>query len=104
MGSCCGSAVLNPKSIHEDMGLIPGPSQWVRGSHIATSHCVPCSVGHTHGMDQALLWLWCRSAAAAPIQLLAWEPPYAAGVVLEKRKKTSKAQIYLLLMGKYKDT
>ena len=27
-----------------------------------------------------LLWLWCRLAARAPIQPLAWEPPYAAGV------------------------
>ena len=26
-------------------------------------------------------------AASAPIEPLAWEPPYAAGAVLEKRKK-----------------
>ena len=32
---------------------------------------------------------WCRLAAAAPISLLAWEPPYAAGVAL-KKKKTNK--------------
>ena len=25
-----GSAVVNPISIHEDMGLIPGPIQWVK--------------------------------------------------------------------------
>ena len=37
--------------------------------------------------DPALLWLWCRLAATAPIQPLAWEPPYAAGVALEKIKK-----------------
>ena len=34
-----------------------------------------------------LQWLWHMPAAAAPIQSLAWEPPYAASVVL-KRKKT----------------
>ena len=34
-----------------------------------------------------LLWLWCRPAATAPIQPLAWEPPCAAGVALEKTKK-----------------
>ena len=30
------------------------------------------------GSDPALLWLWCRPVAMAPIQPLAWEPPYAA--------------------------
>ena len=32
--------------------------------------------------------LWCRLAAVAPIQPLAWEVPYAAGVTLKKPKKT----------------
>ena len=35
----------------------------------------------------ALLWLWHRLAAVAPIGPLTWEPPYAAGVALEKTKK-----------------
>ena len=34
-----------------------------------------------------LLWLWCRPAATALIQPLAWEPPYATGVALEKTEK-----------------
>ena len=34
-----------------------------------------CGVGHRGGSDLALLWH--RSAAAAPIQPLAWELPYA---------------------------
>jgi len=38
-------------------------------------------------MDPELLWLWCRPAATALIQPLAWEPPYAAGAALEKGKK-----------------
>ena len=29
----------------------------------------------------------CRPAAAAPIQPLAWEPPFAMGAALEKAKK-----------------
>ena len=37
-----------------------------------------CGVVCRHSSD--LLWLWCRPAAAAPIRLLAWEPPYAADV------------------------
>ena len=34
--------------------------------------------------------LWCRPAATAPIRLLAWKPPYAAGAALEKTKKKKK--------------
>ena len=40
--------------------------------------------------DSALLWLWCRPAAVALIQPLAWEPPYAAGEALKKQKKKKK--------------
>ena len=35
----------NPTSILEDVGLIPGLTQWVK--------------------DDALLWLWCKLVAAA---------------------------------------
>ena len=41
-------------------------------------------------MDPALLWLWRRPATAALIGPLAWEPPYAVGVALEKTKKKKK--------------
>jgi len=37
-----------------------------------------------------MLWLWYRLAATAPIQLLAWEPPYAAGVALKRQKDQKK--------------
>ena len=37
--------------------------------------------------DPVLLGLWCRPAAAALIQSRAWEPPYAAGVPLKKKKQ-----------------
>jgi len=58
---------------HEVIGLIPGLTQWVK--------------------DLALLWLWCRLEATAPIRPLAWEPPYASGVALKKtNKQTNKTR------------
>ena len=53
-------------------------------------------VGHRRGSDPELLWLWCRSAAAAPIHPLAWELPCAVGVALkrpEKKKKKLKCTV-----------
>ena len=59
--------LTNPTRNHEVMDSIPGLAQWVK--------------------DPTLLWLWHRPAATAPIRALAWEPPYATGVALEKAKK-----------------
>ena len=42
-----------------------------------------CGVGYRLGLDLALLWLWLRPVAVAPIQPPAWELPYAAGVALQ---------------------
>ena len=49
-----------------------------------------CGVGCRHGLDPALLWLWRRPVATAPIQPLAWEPPYAAGAAQETPTTTTK--------------
>ena len=73
--------ITNPTSIHEDARLIPGLAQ---GSDVAVS----CSVGYRCNLDPALLWLWQRQAAAAPIQPLAWELPYATSVALKSKKKS----------------
>ena len=37
--------------------------------------------------DLVLLWLWWRPAAAALIQTLPWELPYAVGVALKRKKE-----------------
>ena len=43
-----------------------------------------------YGLNLVLLELWCRQAAAAPIQPLAWELPYATGAAIKKIKKKKK--------------
>ena len=44
---------MNPTTIHNDVGLLPDLTQWVG--------------------DPALLWLWRKLVATAPIRPLAWE-------------------------------
>ena len=51
---------------------------------------VSCGVGRRCSSDPALLWLWCRPAAVAPIQPLAWEFPCAVGGALKRQKKKKK--------------
>ena len=49
-----------------------------------------CGIGHRHGLDPALLWLWHSLAAVAPIGPQVWEPPYAVGVALKSKKIKNK--------------
>ena len=46
-----------------------------------------CGVGPSLSLDLSLLWLWCRLAAVAPIQHLAWEPPFSTGEALKSKQK-----------------
>ena len=64
-------------------------------SELRILHAPSCSLGRGYGSDPKLLWLWHRPAAAAPIQPLAWELPYVAGMAL-KRKKIILCQIKVL--------
>ena len=47
-----------------------------------------CGVGRRLGLDLVLLWH--RPVATAPIQPLAWEPPYAVGAALKRQKDKKK--------------
>ena len=49
-----------------------------------------CGVGRRHISDLALLWLWCRPAAVAPIRPLAWESLHDVDAA---KKKPHKARI-----------
>ena len=46
-----------------------------------------CAVGHRHGSDPLLLWLWHRLAAAALNLPLAWELPYTVGGGLKSQNQ-----------------
>ena len=61
----------------------PWPCSVGCGSGIAMG----CGVDCRCGSNLALLWLWCRLAATAPIGPLAWEPPYAVGAAQEMAKR-----------------
>ena len=53
-----------------------------------------CGIGLRHGLDLALLWLWCRLAATAPILPLDWELPYATNASLKRKRRNKKRKKY----------
>ena len=73
-------------SILEDVGSIPGLTQWVKDL-VLPQPAMSCDVGCRCSSDPACLWLWRRPAAVAPIQPLAWELPYAMGAALKRKKR-----------------
>ena len=57
----------------------------LNGSRIR--HCRELWCRSQTWLDLALLLLWCRLAAAIPIQPLAWELPYAMSTVIKSKKE-----------------
>ena len=80
---------------------VPVVAQWLmnltRNREVASSIpglgsgvAVSCGVGRRLDSVLALLWLWHRPVARAPIGPLAWEPPYALGVAVKSTKNKNK--------------
>ena len=51
-----------------------------------------CGAGHRRCLNPMMLWLWRRLAAIALIGPLAWEPPCAGGMALEKAKRKKRKE------------
>ena len=71
-----------------------------QGSGVTVSY----SVGRRYSSDPLLLWPWCRLAAAAPIQPLAWKLPYIADAALKSKKQKKKKKKGLTNTIRIKDS
>ena len=56
-------------------------------SGLRIQHCHELWCRSQTWLKSGIAVLWCRPAAVAPIRPLAWEPPYAVGVTLKRKKK-----------------
>ena len=56
-------------------------------SGLRIQHSMSYGVGPRCSWDLALLWLWRRPAATAPIRFLTWEPPNAKGEAQKTKKR-----------------
>ena len=74
--------LTNLTSIYEDW--VPSLTSL---SGLRIQHCRELWCRSKCRSDLALLWLWLRLAATAPIGPLVWEPPYAVGATLKSKKK-----------------
>ena len=75
------------KTTLQSRGEIEDASLWPSG--LRTQHRICEKEGWIRGLpqwlkDPGLPWLWCRPAAAASVQPLACERPYAAGTAIKK--------------------
>ena len=87
------SRLRTQHSILKDAGSIPGLAQWAKVPACCKLHC-----RWQTQLRSMLLWLWLQLPVEAPVQVLVWELPCAAGVVLKKKKKMQEyTHAYFLL-------
>ena len=78
VSSCCSSVGCKPSWYPHGYSSIPGLAQWAKDPILPQMWLRSC-----------VAVAWYRPAAAAQIQPLTWEFPYAAGVALKSQKNTT---------------
>ena len=84
---------MNPTSIHEDVGLVPGLTQW-----LSIQHCHELWCGLQMRLRSRVAVAVASAGSCSSDAPLAWELPYAAGVALKlKKKKKNLTQKQILI-------